>query len=464
MMFETKIYKQRRKRLIKQLKSGVAVFLGNEESPMNYPANPFHFRQDSSFLYFFGLDSPSLAGLVDVDEGKDILFGDDVTMEDIIWMGSQPLLKKRGLAVGVKETSPLGKLEDTLKRVIQQGRKIHFLPPYRPETVQKLSRFLGIHPDLIKDYVSKDLIKAVVEQRSVKIKEEIAEMEYAHEVTYDMYLTAMKMAKAGRYEREIVGQMEGIALSAGCHMAFPTIFSINGQILHNHYHGNKLKKGRLIVSDSGAESPMRYAADITRTIPVNGKFTEKQKDIYRIVLEVQEKAIKAIKPGVKYKRIHLRAAKTIFTRLKELGLMKGDVNDGVKAGAHALFFPHGLGHHIGLDVHDMENLGEDYVGYDEKTQRSSQFGLASLRLAKELQPRYVITVEPGIYFIPALIDKWVAEKKHRQFINYKKVSAYRNFGGVRIEDDVLVTEKGQRVLGKGIPKKIKEIEKVTATL
>ena len=463
-MFDAKIYTQRRNRLKKQLKSGVVLFLGNDDMAMNYPANPYHFRQDSSFLYFFGIDSYGLGGLIDIDEKKDILFGDDVTMEDIIWMGSQPLLKKRAAEVGVKETAPFGQLEEILKKVIQQGRKVHFLPPYRPDTKQKISQFLGIRLDLIKDYVSKNLIKAVVEQRSIKIKEEIAEMEFAHEVTYDMYLTAMNMAKAGVFEREIVGQMEGTALSAGCHMAFPVIFSINGQILHNHYHGNKLKKGRLVVADSGAESPMHYAADITRTFPVNGKFTERQKEIYSIVLEVQETAIKAIKPGVKYRNIHLKAAKTTFTRLKELGLMKGDVEEGVKAGAHALFFPHGLGHQIGLDVHDMENYGEDYVGYDKKTVRSDQFGLAYLRLAKELQPGYVLTVEPGIYFIPDLIDKWIAEKKHKQFINYKKVNEYRDFGGVRIEDDIVVTAKGRQVLGKGIPKTITDVEQVTGTV
>lgn len=459
-MFDAKIYTQRRNRLKKQLKSGVVLFLGNDETPMNYPANPYHFRQDSTFLYFFGLDSYGLAGIVDIDEKKDIVFGDDVTMEDIIWMGSQPLLKKRAAEVGVEETAPFAQLEETLKRVIQQGRKIHFLPPYRPEVKQKLSQFLGIHSDLIKDYVSKDLIRAVVGQRSIKIKEEIAEMEFAHAVTYDMYLSAMKMGKAGVFEREIVGQMTGTALSAGCHMAFPVILSINGQILHNHYHGNKLKKGRLVVADAGAESPRHYAADITRTFPVNGKFTEKQKEIYSIVLEVQETSIKAMRPGVKYRNIHLKAAKTTFMRLKELGLMKGDVDEGVKAGAHALFFPHGLGHHIGLDVHDMEDYGEDYIGYDPKTKRSDQFGLAYLRLAKELQPGYAVTVEPGIYFIPDLIDKWMAENMHKQFINYKKVNEYRDFGGVRIEDDVVVTDTGRHILGKGIPKTITDIEQI----
>jgi len=463
-MLDEKIYSKRRNRLKKQLKSGVILFLGNDDSPMNYPANTYQFRQDSSFLYFFGLDSPNLAGLVDVDEGRDILFGDDVTMEDIIWMGPQAQMKKRGASVGVKDTAPFEKLGAAIMKAVGQGRKIHFLPPYRADAVHKISELTGIHPHLIKEYVSVELIQAVVEQRSVKIQQEIEEMEFAHEVTYDMYQAAMMMARSGVYEREIVGQMEGIALSAGCHMAFPTIFSINGQILHNLQHSNKLRKGRMVVADSGAESPLHYAADITRTFPVNGKFSDKQLDIYKIVLEVQEKAIKSIKPGVKFRNIHLKTAKTIFTRLKELGLTKGNVDEAVKAGAHALFFPHGLGHHIGLDVHDMENVGEDYVGYDHRTKRSDQFGLAYLRLAKELQPGYVVTVEPGIYFIPALIDQWMTENKHKQFINYQKVNEYRDFGGIRIEDDVLVTENGHRTLGKGIPKTVEDIEKITGTL
>lgn len=459
-MFSFKIYERRRKILKKRVKSGLVLFLGNEESPVNYPDNPYSFRQDSSFLYFFGLDSPSLAAVVDIDENKDILFGDDVGVEDIIWMGGQPRLKDRAAKVGVRETAPSSKLEEKLKAAVQKGQKIHFLPPYRPQTTLKIARLLGIHPFMIKDYVSKDMIRAVVEQRSVKIAQEVAQMELAHEVTYDMYTAAMCMAKPGVYEREIVGRMEGIALAAGCAMAFPTILTINGQILHNHFYGHRLRRGRMVVADAGAESPLRYAADITRTFPVEGRFTEKQKDIYGIVLKAQEAAIKAIRSGIKFKSIHLKAARIICSGLKDIGLMKGDVNEGVKAGAHALFFPHGLGHMIGLDVHDMEDLGEKYVGYDEKIQRSEQFGLAYLRMAKELRPGYVMTVEPGIYFIPALIDKWIAEKKHRRFINYNKVEAFRDFGGVRIEDNVLVTEKGHRVLGKSIPKTVNELEAV----
>jgi len=460
-MFDATVYSQRRKKLREDLGSGLVLIFGNEESPMNYPANPYHFRQDSSFLYFFGLDFPNRAGIIDTDEGKDVVFGDDVTIEDIIWMGAQPLLKERALKAGVEETMPSNKLGETLKRAIQQGRKIHFLPPYRPETTLKLADVMGIKPPMVNDYSSADLIKAIVVQRSIKTEEEIAQMEEALEITYEMYNTAMKMAKAGVYEQEIVGQMEGIALSAGCLMAFPTILSIDGQILHNHYHGNELEKGRLVVCDSGAESPMHYASDITRTFPVDGEFTPRQKEIYEIVLRTQTTAIEHMKPGVSYKEVHLGAAKTTALGLKDAGLMKGDVDEAVKNGAHAMFFPHGLGHQIGLDVHDMEDLGEKFVGYDEKTQRSEQFGLAYLRYGKGLKAGLVMTVEPGIYFIPALIDKWKAEKKFTEFIEYDKVEEYKDFGGVRIEDDVLITENGSRVLGKSIPKTVAEIEAIT---
>lgn len=462
-MFDPSIYTQRRDRLKDQLQSGLILFLGNEESPMNYPANPYHFRQDSSYLYFFGLDFLSLAGVIDVDENRDIVFGNDVDIEDIIWMGFQPSMKERAEKVGVKETFPLAKLEETVQKAAQQGKKVHFLPPYRSETELKLSRLLGISPDEVKKNASVELIKAVVAQRSVKIKEEVEEIEKAHAVTYEMHTTAMKMAKPGIYERDIAGRIEGIALSLGSSVSFPIILTINGQILHNHYHGNMLEEGRLLVNDSGAESLLHYAADITRTIPVSGKFSQKQREIYEIVLSSQEVAIQSIRPDIKNRDIHLKTAKVIAEGLKGLELMKGDTDEAVQEGAHGLFFPHGLGHQMGLDVHDMEDLGEDYVGYDEKTKRSDQFGIAYLRLAKELQPGYMVTVEPGIYFIPALIDKWKGEKKFTQFINYDKVEEYRDFGGVRIEDNVLVTEDGHRVIGKTIPKTPEDIEKITGT-
>jgi Xaa-Pro aminopeptidase len=459
-MFDAAVYSQRRERLKKQVKSGLCLFPGNNELAMNYPANPFHFRQDSDFLYFFGLDSPGLAGIVDVDLDLDILFGDDVEMEDIIWMGPQPEFKKRAKNAGVNKTKSSSGLAGYIMDAVKNGRRVHFLPPYNADRTIFLGSILGIKPEAVKDYISLDLIRAVIKQRSVKIKQEVEEMELALETTYDMYFEAMKAIRPGLTEQEIVGKLEGAALRAGSQTAFPTILSINGQILHNHHHGNTMKKGNLVVIDSGAESPLHYAADITRTFPVSGKFTPEQKAIYEIVLKTQSDAIAAMKPGVMNKDIHLSAARTIAEGLKDCGLMKGNVDEAVSRGAHALFFPHGLGHMIGLDVHDMEGLGENYVGYDRTVSRSDQFGLAYLRMAKTLKPGYVLTVEPGIYFIPALIDLWESEKKHGRFIDYDKLQSYRRFGGIRIEDDVLVTAKGHKELGRGIPKSVEDIEAV----
>jgi len=456
-MFDPQVYVQRRERLRKQVGSGFLLFMGNEESPMNYTDNPYPFRQDSSFLYFFGLDSPSLAAVIDVDENRDFVFGDDIGVEGIIWMGYLPTMEERASLIGIEETAPLVHLEKTLKEAIRKGKKIHYLPPYRSENAQKIGDLLGIHPSRVKDDASSELIKAVVEQRSVKSPEEIEQMEIAQELTYDMYMAAKEMVKPGIFEREIVGKMEGMVLASGCRMAFPTILTINGQVLHNHDHSNVLEEGRLLVIDSGAESPMGYASDITRTFPVSGKFTQKQREIYEIVLNAQETAIKAIKPGIQYRDIHLKVAAAMAAGLRELGLMKGDVDEAVKAGAHALFFPHGLGHMIGLDTHDMEDIGEDFVGYDESVKRSEQFGFAYLRLARELKPGFAITVEPGLYFIPPLIDKWAAEMKCTDFVDYEKVDEYRDFGGIRIEDNVLVTDKGCRILGKSIPKKVEDL-------
>ncbi len=458
-MFESKVYAQRRKLLRKQVTSGLILFLGNEESPMNYPANTYPFRQDSSFLYFSGLETPSLAAVIDIDSRKETIFGDDITLEDVIWMGHLPKLKERALAVGVRHTAPLAKLEETISQAKKQRRKIHYLPPYRPDTLSKLSSLLEIQEQDVKKNASEVLIKAVVAQRSTKSDEEIQEIEKALAVSHEMYLTAMKMTKPGIYEREIAGEIEGLALAQGYLTAFPTILTMNGQIFHNHYHGNMLEKGRLLVIDAGASSPLGYASDITRTIPVSGQFSPKQREIYEIVLNGQQKAIQAVRPGIKYKEIHLATAKTMALGLKALGLMKGDMDEAVEAGAHALFFPHGLGHMLGLDVHDMEGLGENYVGYDKTVERSKQFGLAYLRMARELQPGFVLTVEPGIYFVPALIDQWKSENKFASFINYAKVEAYRDFSGIRIEDDVLVTKEGNRVLGKPIPKTAKDVEK-----
>ncbi len=460
-MFNSRIYTQRRKTLQKKVGSGLILFLGNDESSFNYSANTYSFRQDSAFLYYWGIDLPGFAALLDVDENKEVIYGNDFEMDDIVWMGSQPKVKDLAKQVGVKQTGNLSALSSTIAAAIKGGRVIHYLPQYRHKNISWLSALTGINQSAINNFTSRKLTKAVIEQRSIKVKEEIEEIEFAMDIAYEMQTYAMRFTRPDIYERDIAGAIAGIASSMGKGISFPIIFSVHGETLHNHHHENLMKKGQLVVNDSGAESLLHYASDITRTFPVDGKFTDKQKEIYEIVLKTQMDSIKAIKPGKKYKDIHLHAAKIIAEGLKNAGIMKGDTNQAVKEGAHALFLPHGLGHMMGLDVHDLEGLGENLVGYDKKTERSDQFGLAYLRLAKELQPGFVLTVEPGIYFIPQLIDMWKAENKFPQFINYNKLEEYRNFGGIRIEDDVLVEKNGHRVLGKNeIPKKVEDVEKM----
>ncbi len=461
-MFSKETYTNRRNKLREQLSSGIILMPGNSEASFNYPANTYHYRQDSNFLYFFGLDHPDLAGAMDIDENKDYIFGNDVDMDDIIWMGSQPLMKDRAAEVGVKNTSAYDNIIPFLQDAIKAGRKIHILPPYRGEHFIELERLLGISHVAVKNYVSEELIKGVVALREIKEDVEIAEIEKAVNTAFEMHTTAMKMAMPGTVEQEIAGVMEGIALKNGGAVSFPIILSINGQTLHNHYHGNTLTVGRMMVADAGCETPLHYASDITRSVPVGGKFDERQKAIYEIVLKANVDAIAASRPGIKNRDLHLGACKTIANGLKELGLMKGDIHEAVRQGAHAMFMPHGLGHHMGLDVHDMEGLGENYVGYDEETVRSEQFGLAFLRFGKELKPGHVFTIEPGCYFIPALIDQWREEGKFTEFINYEEVEKYKDFGGIRIEDDILITKDGHRVLGKHIPKTVEEIEAIMA--
>jgi Xaa-Pro aminopeptidase len=459
-MFKSEVYTARRKKLCNIMKSGIALFIGNTDSAMNYPANAYHFRQDSDFLYFFGLDLNGFTGLIDFDSGEGWIFGNDFDLDDIIWMGPQPSVKELAMKCGITKTAPLSSLEEVVKNAVSKGRKIHFLPPYRGETKMTLGSLLKENPCQMKTLASPELIKAVVSLRSIKENCEVEEIEKSLAVAYEMQVTAMKMCKEGVKEQEIFGTIEGIAWAKGCGPSFPIILSINGQTLHNHAHHNILKNGRLMVSDCGAESHLRYASDITRTTPVGGKFSDRQRDIYEIVLKANTEAIKASGPEKSNKDLHLLACRTITDGMKNLGLMKGDTSEAVAAGAHALFMPHGLGHMMGLDVHDMESLGENYVGYNEEVKRSTQFGLAFLRFALPLKRGHVFTVEPGCYFIPQLIDQWKAEGKHKDFLNYDKIEAYRDFGGIRIEDDVLITENGHRVLGKPIPKTVAEVESV----
>ena len=458
-MFAKEVYWQRRKMLRNLLGDGIILIPGNEESSMNYRANTYHFRQDSSFLYFFGIDKPGFYGVCDVDNDKDILYGNDFDIDDIIWMGEQPAVSDLAAGVGIESSASINDLGDILKKALKSGRKVHLLPPYRGDHMLALTKLMGVDDEGLTKLVSQELIAAVVKLRSIKDQYEISEIEKAVDVAWIMHTTAMKMAFPGNYERELAGAIEGIALSHGGPVSFPVILSMDGQTLHNHYHGNELHEGRMVVCDAGAETAMCYASDITRTFPVGGKFSTRQSDIYNIVLKANMETIKASIPGRTYREVHLMAARIIAGGLKELGLMKGDLDEAVALGAHALFFPHGLGHMLGLDVHDMEGLGENYVGYNESLKRSEQFGLAYLRLGRELEPGFVVTNEPGCYFIPALIDQWKGEQKHAQFINYDQVEKYRGFGGVRIEDDVLITESGSKVLGTPIPKTVDEVEK-----
>jgi Xaa-Pro aminopeptidase len=461
-MFSADIYIERRNRLRADIRSGLILFIGNEESPMNYAGNAYSFRQDSSFLYFFGLDKPGLVAVIDVDEGTETVFGDDLTIDDIVWTGPRPSLHEISLKTGISKTEPKNKLKSTIDKARGRNRTINFLPQYRLENTLMLSELLGISPAEVPEHVSEALIRSVVAQRSKKTPEEIEQLEEAIGICREMQVAAMEKARPGMYEREIAGIMEGIAVLKGVRLAFPTIFSIHGETLHNIGCENLMKEGDIAVNDSGAESPMHYAGDITRTIPIGGKFSQQQREIYRIVLKAQETAIAAIKPGIEFRQVHRLACVTLLSGLKELGFIKASPEEAVEAGAHTLFFQCGLGHMLGLDVHDMEALGEEFVGYTDKIKRKMEFGWQWLRLAKALETGYVITVEPGIYFIPALIDRWKAERKFSEFVNYERLEKYRSFGGIRIEDDILVTGDGCRILGPGIPKRIDEVEAITS--
>ncbi|HNW33937.1 MAG TPA: aminopeptidase P family protein, partial [Candidatus Ozemobacteraceae bacterium] len=413
---------------------------------------------DSSFLYYWGLDEPGLFAIIDLDLGREIIFGDDRTLDDEIWMGPCVSLSERAAEAGVTEREPAASLDGYLASALCAHRPIRFLPQYLADTNLRLQHHLGIEPRSLNQYASEEFIRAVVAQRLIKSEAEVAEIESALEVSSDMYATALRLIRPEMVEQELVGAVEGAVLAAGSRTSFPTILSVRGETLHNHCHANRMRAGDLLLIDSGAESPLHYASDITRTVPVSGRFEPRQKEIYEIVLAAQMKAIELMQPGVSFRDIHLGAATVIAEGLTGLGLMRGDPAAAVAAGAHALFFPHGLGHALGLDVHDMEGLGEKFVGYDGEFMRSDVFGLAYLRFAKRLQPGHVLTVEPGIYFIPSLIAAWKKERKHSRFIDYAAVERYGGFGGIRIEDDVLVTPDGHRVLGPAIPKTVSEIE------
>ena len=460
-MFTAETYIKRREALREKVQSGIILILGNVEAPANYPDNTYKFRQDSSFLYFFGQSHPGYAGIMDIESGEDIFFGTDVDIDDIIWMGPQPSIKELAAQVGVQKSQPFCQLKVVVGKAIAQGRKVHFLPPYRYANMMLLEELMGIKASAVKKYASVELIKAVVNLRAVKETCEIEELDLACNIGYEMHTAAMRLCKPGVSEQYITGVLEGIAASYGSMVSFPIILTQHGETLHNHDHSHILETGKMMLTDCGAERLSNYCSDHTRTVPVGGKFEGRQKDIYNIVLACHDKALDITCPGITYKEVHLEVCKVLAQGLKDLGLMKGNVDEAVAAGAHALFLPHGLGHMMGLDVHDMEDLGQIYVGYDDEVRPSTQFGLASLRMGRRLKEGYVMTDEPGCYFIPALIDQWRAEKMHTDFINYDAIESFKDFGGIRLEDDILITPDGSRFLGeKKIPITIEEVEHI----
>lgn len=461
-MFSPNAYADRRKALMSMMEdsSGLIAIFGNEYSPMNYGDNIYPFRQDSNFLYFAGINDAHHLLIIDLDEGTSILYGDDRSLDHIVWMGESTSMAQKSTAINADGHAGYKEGLERIRGAAQKDAAIHYLPPYRADRTAVLADCLGQSYAETKAGFSEALCKAVIRLRSIKSDAEIKEMELAVNITRDMHHAAMSTLAPGQTEADTAGLVEGIAIKGQGRLAYPCIATVNGEILHNHHHHNTTQEGQLFLLDAGASSPSQYAGDITRTFPVSSKFTSFQKDIYQIVLDSQMAAIVALRPEYRFLDAHLSAARVITNGLKDLGLMKGDTEEAVAAGAHALFFPHGLGHMIGLDVHDMEDLNEDWVGYDESVQRSDQFGLRSLRLGKALKPGHVLTVEPGLYFIPALIDQWAAEGKHTDFINYEAVKQHKAFGGVRIEDNIVITQQGYRILGQSIAKQIAEVEQL----
>lgn len=457
-MFSKETYIKRREQLKSLTGKGVILLPGNDESSMNYSDNLYHFRQDSCFLYYTGIDRSSLFLLIDIDNNTETVFGNEATIDQIIWTGAVETIRAQASESGIGNVEPVEKLPALLKQLLRQKRMVHYPPPYRAGITAMLGEWLEIPHSAVKAGSSVQLIKAIVSQRAVKSAEEIVEIEKAIDITVDMQLKAMQYSRHGIPEYEIAGLLEGLAVSRGVHLSFPTILTGNGQYLHNHAGKNLLENGQMILCDCGAESASHYAGDLTRTSPVSGRFTTLQKEIYEVVLNAQKTAINALQAGKKFIDIHLLACEKLTEGLKHTGLMKGDIKEAVANGAHTLFFQCGLGHMLGLDVHDMESLGEEYVGYTQDLKKSTAFGLKSLRLARKLETGFTVTVEPGLYFIPELIDIWQAEKKHSSFIDYERLKAFRDFGGIRIEDDILITETGSRVLGKPLAKEINEVE------
>ena len=459
MLFSKSTYVERRNELKKLVGSGLIVLFGNNDSPANYPSNTYKFRQDSSFLYYFGLHRNGLVGVIDVDNDREYLVGDEIDIEDIVWYGSVTSVAEMAEMTGVARTAAMRELPAIVESAKAQGEEVHFLPPYRFDNQIQIMDLLGIHPSQQKAAASLKLIAAVVKMRTTKTEEEIAELERAAEIGYEMHTTAMRLCRPGITEQYIGGMVDGIANAYGCMVSFQTIATQHGEVMHGNPSPAKLEAGRLMLVDAGAETNENYCSDNTRTTPVSGVFTQKQKDIYNIVVECHDHVLEVAKPGVKWWDVHFAVCRIITERLQQLGLMKGDVEESLKAGAHAMFLPHGLGHSMGMDVHDMEGLGQVYVGFDDEVRPSTQFGTNALRFGRRLQKGFVVTDEPGIYFIPALIDDWKKNGTNAQFLNFDKISKYRDFGGIRIEDDVLITDEGCRFIGsKRIPYHVEDVE------
>lgn len=459
MLFSKSTYVERRNELKKLVGSGLIVLFGNNDSPANYPSNTYKFRQDSSFLYYFGLHRNGLVGVIDVDNDREYLVGDEIDIEDIVWYGSVTSVAEMAEMTGVARTAAMRELPAIVESTKAQGEEVHFLPPYRFDNQIQIMDLLGIHPSQQKAAASLKLIAAVVKMRTTKTEEEIAELERAAEIGYEMHTTAMRLCRPGITEQYIGGMVDGIANAYGCMVSFQTIATQHGEVMHGNPSPAKLEAGRLMLVDAGAETNENYCSDNTRITPVSGVFTQKQKDIYNIVVECHDHVLEVAKPGVKWWDVHFAVCRIITERLQQLGLMKGDVEESLKAGAHAMFLPHGLGHSMGMDVHDMEGLGQVYVGFDNEVRPSTQFGTNALRFGRRLQKGFVVTDEPGIYFIPALIDDWKKNGTNAQFLNFDKIDEYRDFGGIRIEDDVLITDEGCRFIGsKRIPYHVEDVE------
>ena len=458
-MFSTATYKERRKKLRELVGSGLILLFGNNDSPANYPSNTYKFRQDSSFLYYFGLQRDGLVGVIDVDNDIEYLVGDEIDIDDIVWYGSVESVGEMAERVGVKHHAAMRELADIVNSARARGQEILFLPPYRFDNKIQIMDLLGIHPSAQKEAASLRLIKAVVKMRTTKTAEEIEDLERAAEIGYKMHMTAMNLCRPGVTEQYIGGMVDGVANAYGCMVSFQTIATQHGEVMHGNPTTAPLQAGRLMLVDAGAETNNNYCSDNTRTTPVSGVYTEKQKEIYNIVVECHDHVLDVAHPGVKWWDVHFAVCRIITERLQELGLMKGDVEESLRAGAHALFLPHGLGHAMGMDVHDMEGLGQVYVGFDDEVRPSTQFGTNALRFGRRLEKGFVLTDEPGIYFIPALIDDWRKNGTNAEFLNFDKIDEYRDFGGIRIEDDVLITDDGCRFVGKQrIPYHVEDVE------